>query len=88
MSSESIFPPDFDLALIYQAAIWENLRNREMGQSVQTMKEEYKEAFAGLLKTQRAYPDLVVEAGRFQTEPFILGDDAAKFPFIAGNPMQ
>lgn len=85
MTSESIFPPDFDLALIYQAAIWENMRNREMGQSIQIMKEEYKEAFSGLLKTQRAHPDQIVEAGRFQTEPFILGDDAAKFPFIGGN---
>ena len=85
MSSAPTFPKEFDNYLIYTAAAMEAMRNREMKESAGWLMQQSQRLLAGLITNNSIVPDETIVVEDFNSEPLLLGDDAAKFPFIKGN---
>lgn len=85
-SSEPVFPAEFDLVLIYYAAIIECGRNRELQGMTKFLTDQYNATLAGLINSQLIVPDYVPEADVFAPVETVIGVEHHKFPFIKENP--
>ena len=85
ISSAPTFDEDFVPYIVYQTAFLECGRNRELKETATWLKGMADEQLRGLVIKQTTVPDHDAAARGFRMDDRVLGDDAAKYPFIRGN---